>query len=68
MDTRTGELHEMRKGESKRELSERIGVPEKYLVPLGKAPEPDCPKCGGKGGVRAGVHSKRYKPCKCTYA
>ena len=47
-------------------LSARIGVEEDKLVPLDRLPSADCPKCKGKGRIKAGMQSKRFKPCKCT--
>lgn len=67
MNDRTGEIHERRKGESMTEMAHRPNVPRRYLVPLGKAPDPDCYRCHGRGSVPKGLRSKRFKPCKCTY-
>lgn len=73
MDTRTGEIFE---GKDIEDLIQQAKKADKFdrtegqlledLVPLKKLPTSDCKRCKGTGRRRAGVTSKRFKPCKCT--
>jgi hypothetical protein len=66
MDTRTGKIYELEKGESLKDLAAKLGGVEKDFVALGKLPDIVCPKCCGTGVIRRGFFSKRFKPCDCT--
>ena len=65
MDTRTGLIYE---AESAAALAKKLGTDEGNIVMLDKLPEGTCRKCLGTGSVRAGMFSRRFKPCRCTKA
>lgn len=66
MDTRTGQIHELRDGETIDDLAQRLGGQPKDFVPVARPADGACPKCKGTGAVRRGLFSKRFKPCKCV--
>ena len=66
MDTRTGLIHEMLPGETLAEMEKRLNARSGEIVPLQRLPVQVCRKCGGKGFRKAGLLSKRFKPCECT--
>lgn len=71
MDTRTGQIHQMHDGETFKEFSKRVGVPEQNLTPLRRQPDPKCAKCHGKGykprpGQKPKKQFKLFTPCACT--
>jgi hypothetical protein len=66
MDTRTGEFHELKPGETLEELAKRLGTLRQALVEVKRLPDGRCAKCGGRGSIPAGLNSKRWKPCKCV--
>jgi hypothetical protein len=65
MDTRTGLIYE---AESAAALAKKLGADEGDIVMLDKLPEGTCRKCHGTGSARAGMFSRRFKPCRCTKA
>ncbi len=68
MSPNTGIVYLQNPGESMFDFGQRIGEDPTKLVPLAKAPASDCRRCHGKGSVKAGLFSRRFKPCKCTQA
>ena len=68
MDTRTGKIHDLCPGETVADLARRLNAKESDLVMLDKRPDGKCSRCGGTGRRRAGLFSRRYKPCRCTEA
>ena len=66
MDTRTGQIYQLEEGESPKDLADRLGAQESDIVALERLPKITCSKCRGKGYVKKGLLSKRFKPCKCT--
>lgn len=66
MDTRTGLIHEMLPGEDMADFSKRLKGAEDDFVAVAKQPDAQCSKCHGKGSVRRGLRSKRFKPCDCV--
>lgn len=66
MDTRTGLIHEMRDGEKLEDLAARLNARTEDLVEISKRPDHQCQKCKGKGFIKAGILSRRFKPCVCT--
>lgn len=67
MDTRTGKIHELN-GRTLEQLAGDEGGKEGDFVPLLRLPDGTCAKCKGTGSVRAGLFSRRFKPCRCTKA
>lgn len=67
MDTRTGLIHETLPGETMEQMAVRVGARPDDMVPIASQPAPTCKKCNGTGSVKAGMFSKRWKPCRCTY-
>ncbi len=73
MDQRTGKIYEAENMKSLMELM-RGDDPhnrtdkelEDDLIPIKYDPDPNCRKCHGRGSVRRGIQSNRFKPCKCT--
>lgn len=63
MDTRTGKIYE---AESAAALAKKLGADESDIVMLDKLPEAECRHCHGTGRRRAGLFSRRFKPCRCT--
>jgi hypothetical protein len=68
MDTRTGQIHQLRDGETLADLERRLHAKTGDLVMLDKLPEGECRHCHGTGKRRAGMFSRRFKPCRCTKA
>lgn len=66
MNTKTGEIFELKEGESLKDLAAKLGGSEKDFVALGKLPDENCPVCKGLGRKKLGLFSRRYKPCDCT--
>lgn len=66
MDTRTGKIYELNKGEDVAKLAKKLGADEGDFVRLDKAPDETCRFCHGTGRKRAGIFSRRFKPCRCT--
>lgn len=66
MDTSNGNIYQMLKGESLRDLAVRTGALEKNLVELQRMPSGVCQKCKGTGVLKRGLFSRRFKPCSCT--
>ena len=76
MDTRTGRIYGLAPGQTVEQLAEQIFEHDargrtkeqivKDLTPLDQQPAQECPKCGGRGYVRKGLNSRRFKPCDCT--
>ena len=67
MDTRNGSIHEFSDNKAIAAYLEDTKGKPSDLVPVEGEPVPECGKCKGTGRVRKGMHSKRWKPCKCTY-
>lgn len=75
MDTQTGQIHQLPPNQTIDEFVAEIAktdhlhrTPEEIkrdMVLLAKQPEPACPKCKGKGYLRRGLNSRRFKPCPC---
>lgn len=65
MDTRTGKIYE---AENAAALAKKLGVDESDIVMLDKLPDGTCRHCNGTGRKRAGMFSRRFKPCRCTKA
>lgn len=65
MDTRTGQIYE---AESAAVLAKKLGCKEGDIAMLDKLPDNGCRKCHGTGKRRAGMFSRRFKPCRCTKA
>lgn len=65
MDTRTGQIYE---AESAAALAKKLSADESDIAMLDKLPEGTCRKCHGGGAVKAGMFSRRFKPCRCTKA
>ncbi len=65
MDTRTGQIYE---AESAAALAKKLGTDESDIVMLDKLPSATCRHCSGTGRRKAGLFSRRYKPCRCTKA
>lgn len=65
MDTRTGIIHEMQQGETLEQLAQRLGGAASDFVEVKRQPV-ECRRCGGTGRVRAGLNSRRFKPCRCV--
>lgn len=65
MDTRTGQIYE---AESAAALAKKLGTDEGNIVMLDKLPDGTCRRCNGTGRKRAGMFSRRHKPCRCTKA
>jgi len=65
MDTRTGLIYE---AASAAALAKKLGADESDIAMLDKLPEGTCRKCNGTGAVKAGMFSRRFKPCRCTKA
>lgn len=36
------------------------------MAPITKYPDAICKRCKGRGAVRVGMFSRRYRPCRCT--
>lgn len=71
MDDRTGKIYDRIPGETQEQFANRIGVPASHLRPMARRPNPQCPKCGGKGykrkpGQKPRAKFKFYEPCPCT--
>ena len=67
MDRRTGKIHEMLPVETLEGRARRLGGEPSDFVPVATNEAlPVCRRCQGKGFVRAGLNSKRFKPCKCV--
>lgn len=64
MDTRTGEIFPLT-AKQIRELNEEPGN-EGRFVPVNNLPNGSCQRCKGRGAVRAGMFSRRFRPCRCT--
>ncbi len=67
MDTRTGQIHELG-GRTLAQLAKDEDGKESDFVPLMRLPDGTCAKCRGTGAVKAGMFSRRWKPCRCTKA
>lgn len=65
MDTRTGLIYE---AESAAALAKKLGTDEGNIVMLDQLPSGACRRCHGTGRMKAGMFSRRYKPCRCTKA
>lgn len=68
MDTRTGKIYPLVDGMTLEQLSKKLNAEDGDLVMLDKLPEGTCRKCRGTGSIRAGLFSRRFKPCRCTKA
>ena len=75
MDTRTGKCFEghdltdiAKQALGGNPTPEQIEKKKKDLVTIDRMPDPDCKKCKGRGSRKAGLRSKRFKPCICTYS
>ncbi len=66
MNKSTGEFYELRAGESMRDFATRTGALRSDLVEVARLPDGRCRKCDGRGSIRAGLNSKRFKPCVCV--
>ena len=76
MDTRTGEIFELPPNTTLDEFAEQVAKVDKFqrtpeqirkdMVRIGRRPNPECPKCCGRGYLPKGLNSKRYKACECT--
>jgi len=62
MDTRTGKFYEG----TPVEIEKQFKVPAARLVPVGNLPAATCPICLGRGYLKRGLFSRRFKPCSCT--
>ena len=67
MNIDTGEVFKLN-GKSLEEFCAQEGLNPKRMVVLKHGPDGKCLKCGGRGSIRRGVFSNRWKPCPCTYA
>lgn len=65
MDTRTGQIHDLN-GRSLAQLAKDEGGKESDFVPIFRRPDGTCRRCNGTGSVRAGMFSRRFKPCRCV--
>lgn len=59
-------FHMTNPGESFEEMSARLKVPVTDMIPVARLPVATCKKCRGKGSRKAGLFSKRFKPCECV--
>ena len=68
MDTRTGLIHQLVPGETLDDLARRLNAEPSDVVMLDQLPSGACRRCHGTGRMKAGLFSRRYKPCRCTKA
>lgn len=66
MDTRTGIIHDMNPGETIEQFAARLGGKPSDFMPVARHADGVCPKCKGTGKRKAGLFSRRFKPCECV--
>lgn len=66
MNTKTGEVVALKPGQSVTDLAKQYGGKASDWVPVERLPDGTCKLCNGRGSVKRGLNSKRFKPCRCV--
>lgn len=66
MNANNGMIYDRGFSETPEQMAQRVNCKVSDLIEIKRHADTTCKKCNGRGSIKRGFFSKRYKPCECV--